>query len=279
MAEEKETSIEDEVHVLIADDHPTTRTGIRRFLEGEGFIVCAEAEDAQGAIEAARRKHPDLCLLDVDMPGSGIAATHAILRDVPASTVVILNVSESDEDLFGALAAGAAGYLLKGMDPDRLTAAVRGVLHGEAALPRTLVSRLVQQYRDRDRRRVRLASEGRSVELTSREWEVLDMVRAPLSSNEMAQRLDVSPVTVRRHVSRLLVKLQATPGRQRSSSSTTISKAAEPPRGPRHVYPSVGSPPASACQRPLQNPHAQPPSRAPRTPRAPRGGEIVAYGE
>jgi DNA-binding NarL/FixJ family response regulator len=198
----------DDVRVLIADDHPATRTGIRRVLESDRFSVCAEAEDGPTAVEVARDEHPDLCLIDVYMPGGGIDATKAILSAVPDSVVVMLTVSDADEDLFGALAAGASGYLLKGMDPDRLTAALSGVLRGEAALPRTLVARVVEQYRDRGRRRVRMASEGRTVQLTNREWAALDMLQRGLSTSDMAQRLSVSPVTVRRHVSRLLDKLE-----------------------------------------------------------------------
>jgi DNA-binding NarL/FixJ family response regulator len=193
--------------VLIADDHVPIRGGIRAALEDDGFSVCAEEGDAEGAIEAALRERPDLCLLDVHMPGSGIHAAGEIARRAPECAVVMLTVSRNDEDLFDALRAGAAGYLLKDTDPARLPHALRGVLAGEAALPRALVSRVLDEFRENGRgRRVALLG-GRGARLTSREWEVLNLLRDGLSTGEIAERLFVSPVTVRRHVSAILGKL------------------------------------------------------------------------
>jgi DNA-binding NarL/FixJ family response regulator len=121
--------------VLIADDHPPTRAGVRLALERAGFIICAEAWTAARAVELAMQEQPDVCLLDVHMPGGGIAAAGAIAERVPATSIVMLTVSQEDEDLFNALRAGASGYLLKTTDPGRLPHALEGVLRGEAALP------------------------------------------------------------------------------------------------------------------------------------------------
>jgi DNA-binding NarL/FixJ family response regulator len=198
--------VTDPLTVLLADDHAPTRSGVRLSLEGHGFRVCAEATTAQAAIDAARRSRPDVCLLDVGMPGGGIEAAQVIAREVPEAAIVMLTVSRSDADVFAALRAGAAGYLLKDTSPERLPHALRGVVRGEAALPRTLVTRLIDHYRGRARRRwLRLAG-GHGVELSGREWDVLELLAQGLTTKEVADRLAISPVTVRRHVSALMEK-------------------------------------------------------------------------
>ena len=195
------------IRILVADDHPPTRAGVRLALEANGFEVCAEVGDAQSAIEAARRELPDVCLLDIHMPGDGIHAAEAISRELPDTAVVMLTVSRTDSDLFDALRAGASGYLLKDIDPARLPLALQGVLEGEAALPRQLVALLIEEFRERKRRR-RIPLRGRrSAELTDREWEVLELMRQGCSTEEIAARLFISPVTVRTHVSAILRKL------------------------------------------------------------------------
>jgi DNA-binding NarL/FixJ family response regulator len=195
------------IRVLIADDHPPTRAGVRMALEAGGFEVCAEAGDAAGAIEAATRELPDVCLLDIHMPGDGIHAAEAISHELPDTAVVMLTVSREDTDLFDALRAGASGYLLKDIDPARLPLALHGVLEGEAALPRQLVALLIEEFRERRRRR-RIPLRGRrSAELTDREWEVLQLMRQGAQTEEIAARLFISPVTVRTHVSAILRKL------------------------------------------------------------------------
>jgi DNA-binding NarL/FixJ family response regulator len=192
---------------VIADDHPAARAGIRESLEAdEGFQVVAEAEDAEGAVEAALRERPDLCVLDVHMPGGGIRAARDVASALPNTAVVMLTVSRDDADLFDALRAGAAGYLLKDTNPTRLAHALRGVLAGEAAVPRILVARLIDEFRGHGRRRFRLAGRG-GANLTNREWEVLEMMHEGLTTAEISRRLFVSPVTVRRHVSGVLAKL------------------------------------------------------------------------
>jgi DNA-binding NarL/FixJ family response regulator len=194
------------VRVLLADDHVGLRSGTRMALEDAGFEVVAEAGDARSAVEAALREKPDICLLDIRMPGSGIEAAAEISRLLSNTAVVMLTISEDDDDLFNAIRAGAVGYLLKGTDPDRLPHALRGVLAGEAAIPRTLVRRVIEELGDRRRRRVQLL-DGTGVELTGREWEVLSLLREGLKTSVIADRLGISRVTVRRHVSGILAKL------------------------------------------------------------------------
>jgi DNA-binding NarL/FixJ family response regulator len=200
----------DGITVLLADDHDAVRAGIRLALAGEGFDVIAEAADGPGAVEAALRDKPDIALLDVNMPGSGIKAAEEIVQSLPGTTVVMLTVSRDDDDLFAALRAGASGYLLKDTDPARLPFALRGVLEGEAALPRGLVARLIDEFRTRGKRRRLPLMRQRGVELTEREWEVLDFLQDGLATAEIAERLSISPVTVRRHVSEILKKLRVT---------------------------------------------------------------------
>ncbi len=194
--------------VVIADDHPPIRLGVRMALMRSGFRVLAEAADGDGAVEAVLRERPDLCLLDVRMPGGGIEAAARLAKLAPATAVVMLTVSASAEDLLAALRAGARGYLPKDMSPDRLPAALHGVLKGEAALPRTFVGRMLHEMRE-------LPAPGPTpvrvgdVELTTRESEILRMLRSGLSTVEIGERLSLSPVTVRRHISAGAAKLGA----------------------------------------------------------------------
>ena len=198
------------VRVLVADDHVPTRDDVRRALDVDPrFVVCAEAGDAPAAIEAAIRERPDLCILDVRMPGGGVAAAWEISSRLPGTKIVMLTVSSDDVDLFAALRAGASGYLLKDMDPARLPDSLGDVLNGEAAIPPALVTRVIGQFRDRSpRRRAVVPSVGYET-LTSREWQVLDLLRDGLSTAAIARRLVLSPVTVRSHVNNILRKVRA----------------------------------------------------------------------
>jgi DNA-binding NarL/FixJ family response regulator len=194
----------------VADDHPPSREEVRFALErDERFEVCAEAADAPGAIEAAVRQRPDVCLLDVNMPGWGPAAAWEISARLPGSKIVMLTVSRESADLFAALRAGAAGYLLKDMDPRALPRALTSILRGEVTIPRELVGAVVEEFRDRSSRRRRPLGEGPEQKLTSREWEILDLLRRDLTTAQIADRLVLSPVTVRTHVSSILTKLRA----------------------------------------------------------------------
>jgi DNA-binding NarL/FixJ family response regulator len=196
------------LRIVLADDHATARLGVRLALEEGGFQVVAEAVDAPSAVEAALRHRPDLCLLDVYMPGQGIAAAAELTEALPDMPIVMLTVSDTSEDLFEALRAGACGYLLKDTDPQRLPYALAAVLEGEAAVPRALTARLITEFRRRGSERRTPTAEGDMVTLSEREAEVLELLREKLSTKEIAHRLDISPVTVRRHVSEFVRKLR-----------------------------------------------------------------------
>lgn len=213
------------VRILIADDHPPTRTGVRMALEKDGLEVCAEASDAKGALEAALRERPDACLLDVRMPGGGPAAASSITARLPQIAVVMLSVSRDPADLLESLRRGAIGYLLKDMNPERLSAAVRAALHGEAVVPRVMLPQLLAELRDLpDSAADRPPGLRR---LTRREWEVLRLVREGTETAQIADRLLLSPVTVRRHVSTMLAKLGAS-SREEAIRMTTEDVDDEP---------------------------------------------------
>ena len=141
------------------------------------------------------------------MPGNGIAATATIKAELPDTAIVMLTVSRADNDLFDALRAGAKGYVLKGLNEDELPHALERVLNGEASLPGSLTARLIDEFRHRERFRVSLPG-NRAVLLTPREWDVLELMRAGLTTAEIAERLFVSATTVRTHVSAILHKLE-----------------------------------------------------------------------
>lgn len=196
--------------VLVADDHAPTREDVRRVLDRDArFEVCAEAADAPEAVQAALRERPDICVLDVSMPGGGLAAVWEITSRLPEAKIVILTVSDNDASLFAALRAGVRGYLLKTMDLNRLPEALDGVCHGEAAMPRTLVARVIDRFRRREPRWRGAAGSGRARwRLTSREWEVLDLLAQGLSTAEIAERLVLSSSAVRVHVASIVRKLE-----------------------------------------------------------------------
>jgi two-component system, NarL family, nitrate/nitrite response regulator NarL len=195
--------------VLVADDHAPTREDVRAAVEADPrFTVVAVAADAAEAIQAALRERPDVALLDMRMPGSGAAAAWEITARLPETRAVMLTVSRSDEDLFAALRAGASGYLLKDQPFETIGDQLAQVLDGQVALPPELVTRLVEEFRDSAPRRRALVGQRVGAQLTSREWQVLDLLRQGLTTSEIARRLFVSPATVRSHVAAVLRKLR-----------------------------------------------------------------------
>jgi two-component system NarL family response regulator len=196
------------MRVLIADDHPPTRAGVRGSLEADGFVVVAEVGDARKAVDAAVEHEPDVCVLDIHMPGNGIDAAREISHKLGQISIVMLTASRDDDDLFEALRAGASGYLLKDMDPDRLGPALRGVLSGEAALPRALAMKVIQELKSPGRRRLLPKRGAPASKLTSRETEVLELMADGLSTEHIAARMFIGKVTVRTHVANVLKKLR-----------------------------------------------------------------------
>jgi DNA-binding NarL/FixJ family response regulator len=193
--------------VLVADDDRALRRALRETLEAHGFVVVGEASDAAAAIGAATRLKPDICLIEIELPVEGLNAIGRIAKASPDTMIVVLSRSDQPENVVTAFSRGAAGYLLKGISGDNLASSLRGAYAGEPPVSRSLVPYLVDEIRRGSIRRLTLP--GGSVTLTPREWEVGEFLRDGLSTNEIADRLGVSPVTVRRHVGLLLGKLGA----------------------------------------------------------------------
>jgi DNA-binding NarL/FixJ family response regulator len=218
-----------ELTMLLADDDVPTRTGVRLALESANLRVVAEVATAQAAVNEALRLEPDVCLLAIHLPGGGIEATKRIRDALPKIKIVMLTGSERDEDLFGSLRAGADGYLMASTSVDRLPHAIRGVVSGEAALPRQMTARLIREYRDRGRRPVpKLVVMGRTIELTVREFEVLERLRKHERTAEIAGQLGISEITVRRHISAALRKLGVS---SRRGAVDLLERAEHPERG------------------------------------------------
>jgi DNA-binding NarL/FixJ family response regulator len=192
--------------ILVADADAPTRAGLRLALRTERLEIVSETEDAASALAAARELAPDVALVASDLPGGGLGAVRMIAAAKRATRIIVLSADANDDELLGAVLAGAVGYLSKGVDPLRLPAVIEGVIAGEVALPRHLSRRLLEEVRGRHALRARV-SELAKAPLSAREWEVLHMLGAEVGTGEMARRLGISDVTVRRHVSSVVAKL------------------------------------------------------------------------
>lgn len=196
------------VRVLIADDHAAIRAGLRLLLEAHGVEVVGEAADGVAAIRNARALRPDVVLMDVRMPGTdGIEATRAIVAEALAE-VLVLTTFDLDEYVFGAVRAGAAGFLLKSTTGPALQAAVEAVARGEGALSPEVTRRLLDRFAATGERDAHAPAEVPGLgELTAREREVLTALGEGLSNVGIGQRMHISASTAKTHVSRVLAKL------------------------------------------------------------------------
>jgi DNA-binding NarL/FixJ family response regulator len=195
------------VGVLIVDDDKLMRAGLRAVLSSDDEIaVVGEAGDGRAAIDSARRLAPDVVLMDVRMPSmDGITATREVLRVAPDVRVVIVTTFEEDDYVFGALSAGASGFLLKRTGPEELIAAIHTVAEGEALLSPSVTRRVIERMAHEPT--LGNPDDGRLEELTGRERDVLELLAAGLTNAEIAERLGIEESTVKTHVKRVLMKL------------------------------------------------------------------------
>ena len=193
------------IRVLLVDDHSVVREGLRTFLElQDGLEVVGEAEDGEQAMAQAERLRPDVILMDLVMPKlDGVGAMQQLRQRLPASRVIVLTSFADDEKLLPAIRAGAAGYLLKNVQPKELARAVRAAHDGEVLLDPGVAARLVEAI-------AQPPGEEPRDELTPREREVLELIGRGLSNKRIALELGVSEKTVKTHVGHLLAKLGVT---------------------------------------------------------------------
>jgi two-component system, NarL family, nitrate/nitrite response regulator NarL len=207
VADEQTVASRPAPRVLVAGHDSATLNGIRMALEEEGIVVCGRVASAAELIEAVTRLEPDVCLVDVDIPGGGLVAAAEMRAWRSSVAVIMLAPDLNEEDFLKAISVGAIGYLPKSISAKRLPAVVRAVLLGEPAIPRPLVAVLMNRLRGGGAKRHLVVPDGRGVDLTSREWEVLDCMREGLSTHEIAAKLLIADVTVRRHIGAVLKKL------------------------------------------------------------------------
>ncbi|MFZ6003906.1 MAG: response regulator [Actinomycetota bacterium] len=198
----------DAIRVMICDDHALFRRGLVMVLESEeGIEVVGEAEDGQDAIAKVGDLAPDVVLMDVRMPRvTGIEATRAIAEAVPSAKILMLTVSDEEDDLYDAIKAGATGYLLKEISIEEVATAIRAVVGGQSLISPSMASKLLSEFTSMAKR----ADERQSVpspRLTDRELEVLKLVAQGMSNKEIASELYISENTVKNHVRNILEKL------------------------------------------------------------------------
>ncbi len=190
------------IRIFVADDHPVVRQGLRAFLESrDGFEVVGEADDTERTVARVAELAPDIVLMDLVMPGAGgVAAIRRIRDRLPETRVIVLTSFASDDQVIPAVQAGAAGYLLKDVEPSGLEAAIRLVHRGEALLDPQIAQRVMDEV-------ARPSTSGDLGALTPRELEVLRLLARGLSNRQLAEELVVSEKTVKTHVSSILMKL------------------------------------------------------------------------
>jgi DNA-binding NarL/FixJ family response regulator len=196
----------DRLRILLVDDHDLFRKGIARLIDSQpDFQIAGEARDGRDALDKAKKLAPDVILMDIEMPRwNGTEATRRIKSELPHVHVVMLTVSDDDENLFESIRAGASGYLLKSVKPDELFRRLRGVSVGEAAISPILAAKILREFAKLDQSPLTPhAIEG----LSPRETEVLGLVAKGMTNREIGENLHIAENTVKNHLRNILDKL------------------------------------------------------------------------
>ncbi|MDN3576415.1 response regulator [Chitinimonas viridis] len=199
------------IRILLVDDHSLFRSGVRQLLQREADLdVVAEAADGIEGIKRAKEFHPDVILLDLNMPGlSGLETLQLLLQDVPTAAIIILTVSEEADELGQALRDGARGYLIKNIEAEALTTAIRKAHRGEPVIADSMTAKLVAQFRAQSAP-VASSQPAERDKLTTREREIVQCLARGESNKQIARHLDVAESTVKIHVQNILKKLNLT---------------------------------------------------------------------
>lgn len=223
------------MRIIIADDHALVRDGVASLVGAWGHEVVGLAGSEEEAVALAAAVEPDLVLMDVRMPGgSGLAATARIKAARPATAIVILTVSEDEDDLFEAIKAGAQGYLLKNLEAAQLRSMLEAVGRGEAAITPATAARIISEFLRRERLAAAPATTRRPVDpdrLTERELDVLGCVTRGQRNKEIASDLGISENTVKFHLRNILEKLHA--GSRAELAARAVGEGLVPPLGDR----------------------------------------------
>lgn len=197
------------MRVLLVDDHPLVRDGIASLLMAKGLEVAGEAGDGTEALHKARQLHPDVILMDIRMPGlNGLEATRLIKTEMPEVKIIMLTVSDDDQDLFEAIKSGAEGYLLKSLEGEQFFELLEGIDRGEAPMSPGMAAKILNEFARRAKQEPeREVTPPDHETLTDRETEVLQLVAGGLSNKEIADILTISENTVKFHLKNILAKL------------------------------------------------------------------------